>query len=131
MKDYEIDKLEQDVKEIYGAIPDLSSLAPEIFAEVTLAVASYHFITSFCFVRGCAAAGSVTFRATDVGGGAIGNRTMTRGWPRSIFLTRVLLCLLSTREAQLTMVVLPSRRRLHLCWSLVIQCCVLAKQALC
>lgn len=54
-KDDEIDKLEKDVKESYGVIPDIPSLAPEVSAEVTIAVAPYHFVTGFCFVRGCTA----------------------------------------------------------------------------
>lgn len=33
-EDDEIDKLEKDVKESYGAMPDIPSLAPEMFAEV-------------------------------------------------------------------------------------------------
>lgn len=54
VKDAEIDMLEKDVKESYGAIPDIPSLSPEMFAEVTLAVAPHHLITGICFVRGCA-----------------------------------------------------------------------------
>lgn len=34
--DEEIDKLEKDVKETYGVIPDFNLLAPEVAAEVSL-----------------------------------------------------------------------------------------------
>lgn len=34
--DEEIDKLEKDVKETYGVIPDFNLLAPEVAAEVNL-----------------------------------------------------------------------------------------------
>ena len=37
-EDDEIDRLEKDVKESYGVMPDFASLAPEVAAEVNLLV---------------------------------------------------------------------------------------------
>ncbi|CAM9104583.1 unnamed protein product [Ectocarpus fasciculatus] len=74
IEDDEIDKLEKDVKESYGAMPDIPSLAPEMFAEhkKTAAAAAAVLAAAGGLAGPQTRAGLAAYPAAALAGGAVG-----------------------------------------------------------